>query len=230
MNRADDITAVYKVACGPEIFPMGKQDKRVDQYIAKSADFAKPILNHIRRLVHIGVPNVEETTKWSMPFFEYKGVLCYMAAFKAHCSFGFWKTKLVLGKTKAELGKESTGAFGRIAAISDLPSEKVLIGYLKKAAQLNETGELPPSRVKPVSKEKKAHSIPGDLEAALRDAPKARQTFEGFSYSHKHEYIEWISEAKRDATRKKRLVTAIEWLSEAKSRHWKYKPQLTGRD
>jgi hypothetical protein len=134
---------------------MGKQDKRVDQYIAKSADFAKPILNHIRRLVHIGVPNVEETTKWSMPFFEYKGILCYMAAFKAHCSFGFWKTKLVLGKTKAELGKESTGAFGRIAAISDLPSEKVLIGYLKKAAQLNETGELPRIRVKPVSKEKK---------------------------------------------------------------------------
>src|ERR1043166_4933195 len=121
---------------------MPTKDPRIDAYVAKSADFAKPILIHLRKLVHVACPDVEETIKWSFPHFEYKGMLCSMAAFKQHCSFGFWKAALVLGKGKN--GEDSAdggmGHFGKITSLSDLPGDKVLVGYIKKAAQLNDAG------------------------------------------------------------------------------------------
>src|SRR5213075_2440746 len=126
---------------------MGTQDPRIDAYIAKSADFAKPVLKHIRKLVHAACPDVEETLKWSMPFFMHEGILCSMAAFKNHCSFGFWKGTLIFGKDKGPGNNqdEAMGQFGRISAISDLPKDKVLIGYIKEAVRLNQTGaRLPP--------------------------------------------------------------------------------------
>jgi hypothetical protein len=126
---------------------MGTKDPRIDAYIAKAADFAKPVLNHIRKLVHTACPEVEETLKWSMPHFMHKGILCSMAAFKNHCSFGFWKGALVFGKGQGPGNKqdEAMGQFGRISAVSDLPKEKVLIGYIKKAVRLNDAGtKLPP--------------------------------------------------------------------------------------
>jgi uncharacterized protein YdeI (YjbR/CyaY-like superfamily) len=196
---------------------MGNKDPRVDAYIAKSADFAKPILNHIRKLVHTGCPDVEETLKWSFPHFMYKGMLCSMAAFKQHCAFGFWKEKLVLGKRQTE--KDAMGTFGRITAISDLPNDKTLIGYIKKAAELNEAG-VKVSRSKP--KEKKPLRTPTYFIDALRKNKKALATFENFSPSHKKEYVEWVTESKTEETRNKRLATAIEWMAEGKARNWKY--------
>ncbi len=80
---------------------MASKDPRIDAYIAKSADFAQPILKHLRKVVHAGCPKVEETLKWSMPHFDYKGVMCGMAAFKAHCVFGFWKESLIFDSGKA---------------------------------------------------------------------------------------------------------------------------------
>jgi hypothetical protein len=74
---------------------MGKNDPRIDDYIAKSQDFARPILEHLRDLVHKACPEVEETMKWSFPHFDYKGMMCSMAAFKQHCAFGFWKASLI---------------------------------------------------------------------------------------------------------------------------------------
>ena len=200
---------------------MAKKDSRVDAYISRSADFAKPILNHIRKLVHQACPDVEETLKWNFPHFMRQGIVCSMAAFKAHCVFGFWKWKLIAGTSKGGGAEdEAMGQFGRITSLVDLPSDKVLIGYIKKAAQLNEEGIKLPPRNKP--KEKKELVVPDYFMSALRKNKKALTTFEDFSYSHKKEYVEWVTEAKREETRDKRMETALAWLGQGKARHWKY--------
>jgi uncharacterized protein YdeI (YjbR/CyaY-like superfamily) len=201
---------------------MAKTDPRVDTYIAKSADFAKPILTHIRELVHQGCPEVEETMKWSMPFFMYKGMLCHMAAFKAHCSLGFWKSKLVMGKDPEpnSENKDGMGQFGRISSLEDLPSDKKMIAYIKEAKRLNEEGIQ--KRSKPKPKGPRELTIPVELSAALKKNKKASAAFDAFSYSHKKEYVDWITEAKREETKSQRLATTVAWLAEGKPRHWKY--------
>ena len=197
---------------------MGTKDKRIDAYIAKSADFAKPILTHIRSVVHEACPQVTETTKWSMPHFEYKGMLCGMAAFKAHCSFGFWKGSLIV---KGSTDSDAMGQFGRITKLSDLPSKKVMTGYIRQAMKLNDDGVKSPTRSK--DKPKKADiPMPDYFAAALKKNKKAQTTFEAFSPSHRREYLEWITEAKTEPTRVKRMAEAISWMSEGKARNWKY--------
>lgn len=197
---------------------MGTRDPRVDAYIANSADFARPILAHLREVVHSACPDVEETMKWSFPHFMYGGMLCSMASFKEHCAFGFWKGALVLGDDGASEG--AMGQFGRITAVSDLPSKRALSGYIKKAMALNADGVKAPTRKKPAAKRELA--VPDDLARALRKNRKAAASFERFSPSHRREYIEWITDAKREDTRERRLETTIEWLAEGKPRNWKY--------
>ena len=199
---------------------MGKRDPRVDEYIAKSADFAKPILEHIRDVVHAAVPGVEETLKWRMPAFMHHGILCGMAAFKEHAAFNIWKGSLVVGTDGDRI---AMGQFGRIAKISDLPSKRILTGYIRQAAALNEAGVKTAKVRKPgLERTPIPTAPPPDLAAALKKNAKARATFDGFSPSHKREYIEWIVEAKRDETRQRRLGQAIEMLAEGKTRNWKY--------
>jgi uncharacterized protein YdeI (YjbR/CyaY-like superfamily) len=203
---------------------MPKTDPRIDAYIANAAEFARPVMEHIRKLVHKAVPDVEETMKWSFPHFEYHGaILCSMAAFKAHCVFGFWKASLMNDPhgILRIVDKNSMGHFDRMTSKKDLPSDKILTEYIKEAARLNEEG------VKVTKPAKKAIpaaqlAVPPALAAAFKKAPKAKQTFEAFAPSHRKEYIEWINEAKTDPTRDKRVATTIEWLLEGKARNWKY--------
>jgi uncharacterized protein YdeI (YjbR/CyaY-like superfamily) len=202
---------------------MKKQtDPRVDAYIAKSADFAQPILEHLRALVHQACPQAEETLKWSMPSFMYGGqILCGMAAFKAHCTFGFWHKGM--GAVLAADGIKSENAmsaFGRITSFKDLPTDKAFLRYIKQAAKLNESDEpaRPPRKTKP----KAELPVPDGFAAALKKNKAALATFNGFSPSARREYVEWITDAKRDETRDKRITTAIEWLAEGKQRNWKY--------
>lgn len=197
------------------------RDPRVDAYIAKSADFAKPILTYLRELVHEACPSVEENIKWSMPSFEYKGMLCGMAAFKQHCSFGFWKHDLVVGTPvpKPQSERRGMGEFGKITRIEDLPSRTKLIAYVKKAAKLNDAGVKTPKTKSPP---KAPLSIPEDFATALRRNKAAATHFRAFSPSKQREYIEWLNEAKTEATRERRLATALEWIAEGKSRNWKY--------
>jgi len=197
---------------------MPRRDKRIDAYIAKSPEFAQPILAHIREVVHSACPTVNETLKWSAPAYEYFGILCITAAFKNHAALVIWKGSLIFGNDKK--GKEAMGHFGRLTKLSDLPSKKVMSGYLKQAMKLNEERVKTP-RAKPATP-KKAATVPADLKAALAKNKKAKTTFEGFSPSHKREYITWLTEAKTEATRTRRLATAIEWMSEGKPRMWKY--------
>jgi uncharacterized protein YdeI (YjbR/CyaY-like superfamily) len=200
---------------------MATKDPRIDAYIAKSAEFAKPILKHLRKVVHAGCPEVVETLKWSMPHFDHKGVMCGMAAFKEHCAFGFWKADLIMPKEK-QTEKSGMGSFGSIKSLADLPSEKTLIGYVRKAAALNEAGIKAPGRTQP--KKRAPIPVPDYFAAALKKNAKARKTFESFPPSHRREYLEWITEAKREETRNERMATSIKWLAEGKSRHWKYQP------
>ena len=197
---------------------MGTRDPRVDAYIAKAADFAKPILTQLRATIHESCPAVEETIKWSFPHFEYKGVLCSMASFKQHAAFGFWKGSLVLGGTARDA--DAMGQFGRITKASDLPSKKTLAGYVKKAMALNDQGIT--LKRKPKSATPKPVVVPAVLRSALQKNKKAKIGFDAFPPSHKREYIEWITEAKTDATRDRRLEQAITWMADGKSRNWKY--------
>jgi uncharacterized protein YdeI (YjbR/CyaY-like superfamily) len=199
-------------------FHMPKKNPKVDVYIAEAADFAKPILKRLRKVVHAGCPAVEETIKWGFPHFVYKGNIAGMAAFQAHCSFGFWKGALIF-RDKAE-ENEAMGQFGRITKLSDLPNEKTLIGYVQKAAELNDAGINVPRAPRP--KGPRTLQVPNDFTAALKKNAKARKTFENFSYSNRKEYVEWVTGAKREETRQQRLATSSEWLAEGKSRNWKY--------
>ena len=195
---------------------MGKRDPRVDEYISKAEDFAKPILRHLRTLVHAAVPEAEEAMKWSFPHFMHKGMLCSMASFKNHCAFGFWKESLVLN---GRADRDAMGQFGRITSLKDLPSDRTLTGYIRKAARLNDDGVKVVRKRPPV---KKALVVPADLEAALTRNKDARRTFEAFSSSNQREYVEWLTEAKTDSTRQKRLETAVAGMAEGKIRNWKY--------
>lgn len=199
---------------------MPKIDKRIDAFIAKSADFAQPILIHLRKLVHDACPEVEETMKWSFPFFDYKGPLCNMGAFKAHCSFGFWKAGL-LADPKGLIDKEggSAGSFGKITSLKDLPSDKVLKDFIKAAMKLNDEGVKVAKAAKPAAKE--IH-VPDYIIKAIKKNKKAFYTWEEFSPSHRKEYTQWITEAKTEETRLRRIEQMMEWLAEGKSRHWKY--------
>ncbi|HTG14243.1 MAG TPA: YdeI/OmpD-associated family protein [Blastocatellia bacterium] len=205
---------------------MGKKDPRVDAYIAKSADFAKPILTHLRKLIHATCPTATETIKWGFPHFEYKGpadraarVLCSMASFKQHCAFGFWYAERGPMSGNSQAG-EAMGQYGRITSLADLPKEKELVKQIKEAIKLHDAGVKP--RAVARTTEKKELEVPDYFTAALKKNKKALATFEQFNYTNKKDYLDWITEAKTDETRKKRLETAIEWMSEGKSRNWKY--------
>jgi uncharacterized protein YdeI (YjbR/CyaY-like superfamily) len=206
---------------------MGTKDPRVDAYIAKSADFAKPILTHLRKLIHDNCPSVEETMKWSFPHFTYKAkadrsprILCSMASFKQHCAFGFWYVEMSDSASREAQSGPAMGQYGRITALADLPKDKVLVQQIKDAIRVHDGGVKPRASARPA--EKTELVIPGYFKAALKKNKKALATFEQFNYSNKKEYVEWITDAKSDETRKKRLETAIEWMSEGKSRNWKY--------
>lgn len=195
----------------------------VDAYINKAAEFAQPILEHLREVMHAGAPGVVEEIKWSMPFFVYKGVILgNMAAFKAHCSFGLWgagAVKVLRGDGVAQGG--SMGSFGKLASIKDLPSRAKLVAYVKVAKKAIDDGE----RTKAWSRPKVAKAeaeVPEALAAALKKNKAAGKKFESMSAGFRREYCQWIAEAKREETREKRVATAVEWIAEGKSRNWKY--------
>ena len=201
---------------------MADKDPRIDSYIAKAAPFAQPILNHLRDLVHAACPNIEETWKWSFPHFDYKGsILCSMAAFKQHATFGFFKASLMDDPhgILSTIGKTAMGNLGQIKDIKELPKDNILKEYIKQAMKLNEAGV---KVTKPKSETVKEPDAPEYLNKALRKNKAAYTFFENFTPGKRKEYIEWLEGAKTEATREKRLATAIQYISEGKSLNWKY--------
>lgn len=193
----------------------------IDAYITKAQPFAQPILLHLRKLVHKACPNVEETIKWGMPFFDYKGPMSNMAAFKQHCSFGFWKASLMSDPLLLENAKAETamGHLGKITSLKDLPKDKQIIAYISEAMQLNEDGK---KVVKAKHAAPKELIIPDYITEAIHKIAQAFATFHAFAPSQKKEYVLWIDEAKTEATKMKRLAKAIETLAEGKPHNWQY--------
>lgn len=195
---------------------MAKHDPRIDAYIAKSAEFAQPVLRHLRAVVHAACPDVEESLKWGMPHFGYRGaMMCTMAAFKQHCGFSFWLYAQVVGGQT----EEGMGQFGKITSIKDLPGKRALDAYIKKAMALNEAGV---KMKRPKAAPKPPPSLPDDFAALLKKNKAAYTHYQAFSPSAQREYVNWIIEAKTEATRGKRIATALQWLAEGKQRNWKY--------
>jgi uncharacterized protein YdeI (YjbR/CyaY-like superfamily) len=195
------------------------QNPKVDAYLARTQPFAHPIMTHLRDLVHQACPDVEETIKWSRPFFEYRGtILCHMSAFKEHCNFGFW------GEEMGAVLRDA-GALSRITSVADLPGDKKMLGWIRQAAALVDSGQHTSpiaARSKLVNAPKPDLETPAEFGAALKKNKKATAVFAAFSPSCKREYIEWIAEAKRPETRDQRIATALEWIAEGKQRNWKY--------
>jgi len=199
---------------------MGTRDPRIDAYIAKSADFARPILEHLRAVIHQGCPEAEEAIKWGMPAFLYHDrILCGIAAFKRHCALGFWGVRGIVGNEDKR--DDAMGQFGRVVSLKDLPSKKALIGYVRQAMTLGDERAAAPPRSRKASKP--APATPDDLAAALNKNRRAVATYAAFSASCKREYVEWITEAKRAQTRENRITQVVEWMAEGKQRNWKYK-------
>ena len=193
------------------------RDPRIDAYIERAAPFAQPILQHVRVLVHEACPAVEETIKWGMPTFVHAGaILCGMAAFKQHASFGFWKHALVVGEGEP---RDGMGSYAKLVSLDDLPPKRTLLAHLRKAVALNEAGVKSPARK---SAPKPPPETPAELAAALAQAPAAKAAFDAFPPGCRREYIEWIAGAKRPETRARRVSEAVAWMAEGKRRNWKY--------
>jgi len=202
-------------------------DPKVDAYIEKAQPFAQPILTHLRKLLHKGCPDVEEAIKWGHPFFLYRGtILGHMAAFKQHCSFGFWGEEIGATLREAKVVQDGgMGSLGKITSVKDLPSEKEMLGWIRQSSALIDSGEhtsIMAGRNKVAKAPKPAPKSSPEFAAALKKNKKASVVFEAFSPSCKREYVEWIAEAKREETRDKRISQAVEWIAEGKQRNWKY--------
>jgi uncharacterized protein YdeI (YjbR/CyaY-like superfamily) len=192
------------------------RDPRIDAYIAKAAPFAQPILKHVRQRVHAVAPEAEETLKWSMPSFTIDGkILMGMAAFKAHATIGFWRGQ----EMGLDVSKDAMGQLGKLTSLDDLPPDGQLDVLIRKGVELARTAPAP-RKVK--HEPKPPAELHPEFARALDASPKAKATLDGFPPSARREYLDWVAEAKQDATRAKRIADAVEWLSEGKRRNWKY--------
>jgi hypothetical protein len=198
---------------------MPNRDPRIDTYISRAPDYAKPILKHLRKLIHEAVPEVTETVKWHFPTFEHHGIMCGLAAFKSYATFGFWKGKLLVERGFPEAGDYGMGQSGKLTSMEDLPADRVLIRLIREAAKLNEQG-IKIERAK--SAKKPPVKPPTYFMAAVRSNTKALANFQAFSPTKKRDYVEWIAGAKSEDTRDRRLTQAVSWIAEGKSRNWKY--------
>jgi uncharacterized protein YdeI (YjbR/CyaY-like superfamily) len=197
---------------------MGDHNPKVDAYIAKARPFAQPILERWRGLMHRACPDVEESIKWSMPFFSYKGtILANMAGFQAHCHFGFWDKGLT-----EEIRNSGDGPLKRVASEKDLPADKQMLTWIRQTAANVDSGDYRSPMAGRVKKPKPEAQVPADLTAALKRNKAAAAAFKAFSPSCRREYMEWITDARREETRAKRVATAVEWIAEGKQRNWKY--------
>lgn len=205
---------------------MPKKNPAVDQYIAQAPEYAQPILKRLRSAFHKGCPKLEETIKWGIPTFEYHGIIGSIAAFKKHVSVGFWKSKEMKDPENILDRRAASMSNIKFANTKDLPTVATLATYVKQAAELNaKSQDSPKKKVKKLT----VPAIPEILKVALAKSKKAQATFKALSPSNQRDYIEWIVEAKREETKKRRTAQAIEWLKEGKSRNWKYEPGASSK-
>lgn len=194
-------------------------NEKITEYIDNAQPFAQPILWHFRDLIHKVCPKVEEKLKWGVPFFDYKGSMCFMAGFKNHCNIGFWKGAIMQDALLfTENNTKALGGLNKIKAITDLPNDDTLMAYIAEAMILNENGV----KVTPAFKKIAVPEMPKEFTEALQNEPIVLGIFEGFTPSQRKEYILWIASAKTEATKSKRILQAIDWIADGKIKDWKY--------
>lgn len=197
--------------------------KDFNDYINQSQPFAQPILQYLRKLIHDTHPELEEEFKWSFLAFTLNGrIIVSMASFKEHVAFGFWLGEHMKDPYKIFVtGKDrAMGQLGKIQSIEDLPERKILEEYIAECIQLSESGK----KITTGKKNTKTPQLvePDYFTEQLESNINAFENYNTFSASKKRDYIEWLMDAKTEATRNKRLTQAIEWISEGKPRNWKY--------
>lgn len=201
--------------------------KKIDKYIADAPEYARPIMEKLRKAVHKGCPQAEEAIKWGCPYFMYQGKLfCGMAAFKKHVGFGFWNSKDMddpEGLFESGTGKKASMCNAHFHAVKELPTQKVLVDYVKQSKKLTDA-EL--SKSKPAKKAAKKKvavpKTPADLSSAFKTNKTAKSYFDSLAPSHRRDFLQWILDAKRDATREKRVNETVKLLKAKKTLHWKY--------
>jgi len=201
---------------------MSKFNPQFDEYIKKSADFAKPIMEYLRQIIHETCPEVEEIIKWGNPHFDYKDdMMCILAGYKNHCSFSLYKAELMSDTKIIESVKagQKMGYMDKLKSLSDLPAKETLVAYIKEAMVLNENGV---KKAKPVSEKPKVIEVPDYFSEKLATNPLAKEVFESKSPSFRKDYLVWITDAKTEATRQKRMEQSLEWIAEGKGRFWQY--------
>ena len=143
-------------------------------------------------------------------------ILAIMAAFKRHAALNFWRGQDLCGD-KAQA--DGMGQFGKLTSIPDLPANEELDRLIRQAAELATSAPAPRQTKNAPKPPPEMHP---DFAAALEKAPRAKAALGGFPASAQREYLEWVAQAKQEATRQKRIATAVEWLGEGKRRNWKY--------
>ncbi|SHM82094.1 YdeI/OmpD-associated family protein [Mucilaginibacter sp. OK098] len=204
---------------------MPQLNPQFDDYIAKSADFAKPILEYLRKIIHETCPGVEEIMKWGLPHFDYKGdMMCILAAYKKHCSFSLYKAELMSNPKLKENAKpgQTMGNMDKLTSLSDLPEKAVLVAYIKEAMVLNETGVKKTKPKAEKSEKPQVIEVPDYFSEKLATNPAAKEIFENKSQSFRKDYLIWITGAKTEATRQNRMEQSLEWIAEGKGRFWQY--------
>ena len=188
------------------------KSENVTTYIENAASFAQPILSKIREIVHQACPEIEENLKWSFPHFNYRGkIICSMAAFKQHCAFTFWLAAQLKDQDKIlQRGEsqKSMGHLGKLQSPDQIPDQNILINYIHEAINLSQAE----SRVVRKLTDRTEIKIPVELEAALKKNKEVYRKFDQLPYSHRREYVNYITEAKKADTRERRITKTIEKL------------------
>lgn len=195
---------------------MNEASENITAYIEKATPEFKEVMIALRSVLNNPNFDIKEDWKWGAPNFNNEGMICWLAHFRNHVGMNFFKGTLIKDKYNlfTHYREEKGNRQLKFSDINQIIPEQIEY-YIEEAIKLNQ------ENIKVVKKEIDT-SLPLDLETELNNNPKAKMFFESLAPSYKRDYIEWIEEAKREATRTKRLATTMEWLSEGKKKNWKY--------
>ncbi|WNW02328.1 YdeI/OmpD-associated family protein [Tenacibaculum sp. HL-MS23] len=166
--------------------------------------------------------SLEETIKWGAPVYVYKNKnIVGLSAFKNYCGLWFFQGMFLNDDKKVlkNAQEEKTHAMRQWQFCALNKIDVVLVKeYVLEAIKNSENGK----EFKPI-KNTKPLIIPTELQMALDDDDALRACFANFSLSKKREYANYISEAKRETTKYKRLDKITPMILKGMGLHDKYK-------
>ncbi|MCB0792148.1 MAG: DUF1801 domain-containing protein [Flavobacteriales bacterium] len=200
------------------------ETERINSHIAEQDEWKRRLMVRLRQLIHQVDPGIEETWRWNGPHFDRNGIMLGMSAHKTCVSIWFHKGALLKDPRRLFEPLEKDEAKGmRVYKLkeSDAIDEKAFTELVKQAVKLNEDG-VKLSEAKPA---RKTLVVPPELESVLKKDQHAMTNWEGFSYSKKKDYIEWVTDAKREETRKRRIAQAFQLIRDGLALNERYEKQ-----